>query len=364
MIYLNNAGTSWPKPPEVLRVCAEILAAAPSEALPRWEAAHAEVAALLGLEPAGRLLLTPSCTAALAAAIGDLPWRAAEVVLTSALEHHALLRPVADLVAHRGVEHAVAPYSSEAPVDLDFVRARLARGGVRLVAMTGVSNVTGECLPVAELAALAHEHGALFLLDAAQWIGVLPFDPAALGVDLVAFAGHKGPLGPQGVGGLWAAPGVEFETTDRLEPATARFSMKRAPSYCDTGSAGLAAGVGLATGLRASLHGEHAGEVARSLATAARSELRSRPQCRVFGGESNRYGATVALSLAGLSPADAETRLRARGIEVRGGQHCAPSACAAVGAPEGVLRVSFGPANRSEDVSALLEAIDEITEAP
>jgi selenocysteine lyase/cysteine desulfurase len=106
----------------------------------------------------------------------------------------------------------MAPRAADAPIDLDFVAASLARGGVRLVACCMASNVTGEILPVAELTRLAHEHGALMLIDAAQTAGCLPIDVGVLGADLFAFAGHKGPHAPQGIAGLYAAPSVAFES--------------------------------------------------------------------------------------------------------------------------------------------------------
>jgi len=154
MIYANHAGTSWPKPPEVGAAVAAALAAAPGERAAIFADAAAEVVRALGLPGPERLLLTPGCAAALAVAIGDLPWAEGDVVVTSALEHHALARPVEKLTRERAVVHEVAPYRPGAPVDLDSVRDVLARGRVRLVAVTAASNVTGEVLPVGALDAV------------------------------------------------------------------------------------------------------------------------------------------------------------------------------------------------------------------
>ncbi|HXI01695.1 MAG TPA: aminotransferase class V-fold PLP-dependent enzyme, partial [Candidatus Saccharimonadales bacterium] len=254
MIYANNAGTSWPKPPEVREAVAATLAAPPEEAPRLLAAAHEEIAGFLGVKDPARLLLTQGCTSALALAIGDLPWESGDVVVTSSLEHHALERPVAKLVRERGVIHRAAPYRPGLPVDPGFVSGVLGEGRVRLVALTAASNVTGEILPVEEIAGMAHRHGALCLVDAAQTAGLLPIDAERLGVDILVFAGHKGPLGPQGIGGLWAAPHVEFRSpaaaceiggSRRADGACSPF-----PGYCDAGSANVAGAAGLAAGMR------------------------------------------------------------------------------------------------------------------
>lgn len=358
MIYANHAGTSWPKPRAVLAAVAESLAAPPPEGLRAWAEAQQRAAEWLGLPDPERLILTPACTASLAVAIGDLPWSAGDGVLTSALEHHALLRPLAPLVRHHGVTHHVAPRGSETPIDLDFVEARLRAGGVRLVAATAASNVTGECLPVAELGALAHEHGALFLLDAAQWLGVRPFDWAGHGrPDLLTFAGHKGPLAPQGVGGLWSSAHVRFASPDVC--GGGRWRTKPAPSYCDTGSSALAAAAGLGAGLAwLGARGDDPGRAARETARELARSLASDRRFRLLGAPGCERTAVVAFALDGDPPAAWEDACAERGLVLRAGQHCAPDACAAVGAPDGVVRVSFGPG--SEDVGpdtlAILQA--------
>src|SRR5688572_9232409 len=96
-IYANNAGTSWPKAPGVIEAASAALAAPPYASLQLLQAARAQVCDALGIVAPERLLLTGSCTAALALLIGDLPLQAGDIVLTSALEHHALMRPLQQL---------------------------------------------------------------------------------------------------------------------------------------------------------------------------------------------------------------------------------------------------------------------------
>lgn len=361
-LYVNNAGTSWPKPPEVGEAVAAALATDPRRLGELFEASRETVCRYLGIADTERFLFTPSCTSALAVAIGDLPWQEGDAVLTSSLEHHALVRTI-EALKRRGVEHVAAPYRPGMPVDPDFVDQALTRGRVRLVAVTAASNVTGELLPLAELALSAHRHGALLLVDAAQTAGVVPVDVEALAPDILVFAGHKGPLGPQGIGGLWAAPHVAFESPqavcdlrDRREGAI----CAPMPGYCDVGSVNMAAAAGLAAGFRW-LANEGAENEARTLALDLVEALRRRAHCTVFGGADAKRTATVSMRIRGVTPERAEALFGGQGIVVRGGQHCAPMALEAIGAPEGTLRVSFGPFNRESDVERILAVVDSMS---
>lgn len=362
--YVNNAGTSWPKPPQVHQAAAAALEAAPHETLEVFDSAHRTVCEALGVPDPDRLLLTSGCTAALGVALGDLPWQAGDVIVTSSLEHHALARPVDKLVRERGVVHHAAPYEPGTPMDMDFVRDVLKAGGVRLVATTAASNVTGELLPLAELGALAHEHGALQLVDAAQTVGLLPVDVAKLGADIVTFAGHKGPLGPQGIGGLWARPGVSFEspwaTCDIGTGSGDRGACSPFPGYCDVGSVNLSGAAGLAAGLRWLTENPERPGRAVQLAQDLAAALRERDGCTVLGGEDTPRTGTLAVQLARLPLAQTEAFFRQHDIVVRAGSHCAPMALEALGAPDGVLRLSFGPFNDDDDVQAILNAVDDV----
>ena len=153
MIYANAAGTSWPKPAGVVDAVQRAMLADPSDNAARYREGHEAVRRFFGVPDAAaeRLLLAPSCTSALGVALGDLQLERGDVVITSSLEHHALARPVQKLVWERGVVHAQAPYAPGAPIDLDYVEATLRAGRVRLVAVTGASNVTGERLPIEAL---------------------------------------------------------------------------------------------------------------------------------------------------------------------------------------------------------------------
>lgn len=361
-IYVNNAGTSWPKAPGVTEASSVALAAAPEASRGAWQAARAETCRMFGIEQPERLLLTGSCTAALSLLIGDFPLQEGDVVLTSALEHHALTRPIQQLVRTRGVVHEAAPYAPGAPFDLDYARGLLRGGQVRLIAVTAASNVTGELLPVDALGRLAREHGVPLLLDAAQAACLTPIDLKRMPVDMLVFAAHKGPLAPHGIGGLWVAPHVELQSPSALCEIGAgprsTHSCASFPSDCDLGSLNLAAAAGLAAAVRWQLaQGDALYDPARALATRLRRLLREQPGCRVFGAEDAPHTATLSFLLDGLPLARAESHFAARAITLRAGQHCAPLALEAIGAVGGTIRVSFGPFNRADDVDAIAAAV-------
>lgn len=368
-IYLNAAGTSWPRPPGVAEAIARAGAAPPDDWPGILDTARREIAAFFGVGDPERLMLTSGCTSALAVAIADVPWRQGDVALTSSLEHHALLRPLAKL-AHPGrIGLETAPRAGDAPVDLEWVEARLRSGGVRLVAASAASNVTGELLPIDELVTLAHRHGALCLIDAAQLAGAAPLDLGALGADLVAFAGHKGPQGPQGIGGLYVAPGVALEspaaTCERRGGGSEADACSPMPGWCDVGSANVAGAAGLAAGVGwlASRGPRRLRDATRALTARLLDGLEELPDVRIHGArDAERRVAVVSLSHSRLAAEVLERRLRLEhGIATRAGHHCAPQAHETLGtAAHGTLRVSFGPQNVSSDVDAFLGGLRSV----
>lgn len=338
--YLNNAGTSWPKGPGCAETVAEVMGADPRTYGAQFEQARTDIAGSLGIAAASRLLLTPGCTSALATAMRRIRWAPGDAVLTSAVEHEAVLGPIADLVRNVGIEHRVVPYRRGDAFDLECCDGMLADGKVRWVVLTAASNVTGECLPVAEIVALARRHGARVLLDAAQVVGLSPLHFESLGVDAIAFAGHKGPLAPLGVGGLWVREDAPIEV-----------------GFCDVGSLDLPSAVAMSRSLRW-LDSDAAPPpgTAASLRNELRAALLQRPGCHVLGGEGPSTG-VVSVCFDALPAAKAEAVFAAHDIVVRAGRHCAGSATAMLGAPEGTVRFSFGRLNRADDVDAVMRVV-------
>jgi selenocysteine lyase/cysteine desulfurase len=364
MPYLNQAGTSWPKPEPVRAAVAEALAVDPST----WDTAHDRawraVAAHLGSADHERLLLTPGCTSALAVAVADHAWQAGDRVLCSGYEHHALHRPLLAL-AGRDVELVVIPPAGDGPLDLEALRHELRRGRVRMVALSAASNVTGEILPCREVIRLAHEHDALCLLDAAQVTGWLPIDVAELDVDLLAFAGHKALHGPWGIGGLYVAPRVTMTTPAATCSIGAGKACAPMPGPCDVGSVDRAALAGLEAALAWLAAPERAERlaVARDLTEHVEGALSMLPGVTLLARTPASERLPTVAFTSRIAPAAIARSLFARGVVVAHGLQCAPLAHETLGsAARGAVRISFGPQNTEEDAARVVEELQAVLE--
>ena len=348
-LYLNHAGTSWPKPEPVRAAVEAAYASDPRQWPVSFERDHRAVAARLGLEP-DRLLLTPGCTSALALALADLPWAPGDRVLTSSFEHHAMMRPLRALEG-RGVEVVQLPPAGDAPLDLDALDRELGRGA-RAIALSHASNVTGALLPVEVAIAKVRAAGGWSIVDAAQTAGWLPLPT---GADVVAFAGHKGPQAPWGVGGLFVGPGAEMATPSAacsLDGSTVCATM---PGYCDGGSVDRAALAGLVAGL--AFMAARPERLARARAQVRHLEaVAIRAGIERLGPPPDGRVPTLALRIPSL--AEVQGRLAAEGVVASVGVQCAPAAHESLGtAPEGALRLSVGPDTSDETLERAAQVL-------
>jgi|GEM_PF-813502 len=210
MIYLDNAATSWPKPPGVAQAMADFLEEAggnPGRSGHRLSIeagrivydARERIAELFNLSDPLRVIFTLNATHAINLALQGL-LVAGDRIVTTAVEHNAVMRPLRSLEA-RGVEVSVMQCEPDGSLSLDQA-GRSIRPGTKLVVATHANNVTGTLLPITAIAEMAHAAGASLLVDAAQTAGVFPIDIQRMGIDLLAFTGHKGLMGPPGTGGL------------------------------------------------------------------------------------------------------------------------------------------------------------------
>ncbi|MFM8953526.1 MAG: aminotransferase class V-fold PLP-dependent enzyme [Planctomycetaceae bacterium] len=373
--YLDNAATTWPKPPQVLDAwlhAARDVGATAGRAAYREAVeadairgrARAAVARLLGGVDPVRVALPGGCTLALNMAIHSLLRQGGHAIATAA-DHNATLRPLHGLARRGVIELTIVPCDGQGRVELEAIAAAW-RTDTRLVAVSQVSNVTGIAQPVAEIAAVAHERGGLVVVDAAQALGLVDCRVAELGADVVAAAGHKWLLGTGGAGLLWVRPGLDLEPLVQGGTGSASDSLDMPEAFTERMEAGTPDVPGLAAMAAGIAWLEEQGIAAvgtrcRGLAASCAMRLAAIRGARVIGVPDG--GPIVSFTVEGYDPADVAVLVeQIAGVQVRSGHHCAARIHEHLGtAAGGTVRASFGPFNTEDDVSALVGAIETIT---
>ena len=376
MIYFDNAATTMMKPPEVARAVARAIDsfggvgrgvhdASLSAGLAVYRCRQ-QVAQLFNAPDAKRVAFGLNVTEALNAVIGGL-LHAGEHAITTAASHNSVLRPLYRKVDEEGAELDILPVAPDASIDYDAFAA-LFRPNTKLVVVTHASNLTGDVYDVARMARIAHEHGALICIDAAQTAGVVPIDMQRDGIDIVAFTGHKSLYGPQGTGGVVLGEDIDLPWFKVGGSGTHSYDREHPSFYPERLEAGTLNAHGIA-GLSAGIaHIEELGvsEIARQTAVLAdrfEAGVRDIPDVRIIGGHGG-IGRTgiVAINVGDIDSAQVADALGYDyGICVRAGAHCAPLMHEAMGtAQQGAVRFSFSHFNTAEEVDAGIAAIREI----
>jgi selenocysteine lyase/cysteine desulfurase len=373
--YLDNAATTWPKPEQVWTAweqAARHLGATAGRAA-YGEAVEAEAirsrarsaaARLLGGVDPRRVALPAGGTLALNMAIHGFA-RTGDHVIATAADHNATLRPLHELARRKVIDLTIVPCDATGRVDPADIAAAW-RPATRLVVCSHASNVTGVVQDARSIAAVAHGRGAVFLLDAAQTLGQLPFDAAASGADIVAAPSHKWLLGPAGAGILWVRPGIELEPLIQGGTGTASDSLDMPEAFGDRMEAGTPDVPALA-GLHAAVDWLEArgiaavGGTCRRLADSCAAGLRGIGGVRVFGG--TEAGAPiVSFTVEGYDPVEIAALLeQMAGVQARAGYHCAACVHDHIGTrAAGTVRVSFGPFNTADDVDAVVRSVGRL----
>jgi len=379
--YLDYAATSALRPPEVREAMVSYLdevGATPGRSAHRLSVEAGRIALRCRLALArllhvpgdpGRICFQPNATFALnTALLGIL--RPGDRVVRTVFDHNAVRRPIAAL-GTSGVSVSVIRGAADGSLDLDDARRRI-QGGVgerpaRLVALPHVSSVLGSALPVTEIAEIARSAGALVLLDAAQSAGHVEVDVAALDVDLVALTGHKGLLGPQGIGALWVRDGIEVAPLALGGGGPDSFDERMPDALPDRLEVGTLNGPGIA-GLLAGIEwveAEGVGTIHERLARLKRrlaEGLDVIPGVTVVSPPASDGAPIVAIVVDFLDPSALAHRLdRAFAVLTRAGLHCAPETHEAMGtAVGGAVRFSLGWASTRADVERALDAVRTI----
>jgi cysteine desulfurase / selenocysteine lyase len=340
-----------------------------AEATAAYEGARATVADHIGAADRREVIFVRNATEAInlvARAWGDANLGSGDHIVLTEMEHHSNIVPWQQLAERTGAEVDWVPVGEDGLLDMDAYATLLERGP-KLVAVTHVSNVLGTENPVAEIARLAHEAGALVLADGAQAAPKLPLDVTELGVDFYALTGHK-LYAPTGIGALWG----KLDLLRELPPFLGGGSMIRKvtkerttfadpPARFEAGTPAIAQAIGMASALRwlDSLGMDAVLEHERRIADYALERLADVPGIRVFGPSRGpeRVG-PVSFELEGVHAHDISEILDRHGVAVRAGHHCAQPLMDRLGIAA-TARASFGVYTTPEEVDRLVEGLHD-----
>ncbi len=376
MIYLDNGATSFPKPRGMIAEmedCMMNYCGNPGRSGHRMSMktgekvyrARRNVASLFHIKDPGRLIFTKNTTESLnMAMIGFL--REGDHVVTTAMEHNSVLRPLKAL-EKRGISHTIVNADSEGHVSSQDI-GKAIRDNTRLIAVTGASNVTGTVMPLEEIGMLAKRRHIPLLIDAAQCAGAVDLDVEKLGVSMLAFPGHKGLLGPLGTGGLYIGEDIELqpflyggtgtESKSRLQPIDYPEGYEagtvNAPGIIGLGySASVVQRIGVETIFC------HERELIRQFDEA----VQNMEQVDLYGPVPEEKTGISLFNIRNIECEEVAEQLNSRfGIAVRGGYHCAGLAHKMIGTwDQGAVRLSVGPFNTRKDIKMAVDAVWKIS---
>jgi len=379
-VYLDTAATSRQKPEcvhEAMTCFMREVGASPGRSAhgPGIRAsrvvadAREKVADVLCVSDSSRVVFTLNCTEALNLAIKGVLRQGDHVVVTG-VEHNSVMRPLSAMADLLDVAVTRARADASGVTDPDDIR-KCIRSDTALIVMTHASNVTGAIQPVEDCGRIAREHGVPFLVDAAQTAGCIPIDLARLPVDMMAFSGHKGLMGPQGVGGLYVREGIDL--TPLTHGGTGSVSAgevqpEMLPDRYESGTpntpglAGLSAALDFITSTTV----EKIGSSIRRVSEIVLEGLEAMDRVVVYGPrDAGRRVGIFSFTIVERDAAEAAAELEGRfGVMTRVGLHCAPAAHRSIGTfPEGTIRASIGYYTTEEEAEHFLRSLEEICHA-
>lgn len=377
MIYFDNAATTIRKPDCVVQAVTQAMcslgnsgrgvhgsALDASRTIYNTRAALAE---LFGAETPERIAFTANSTQALNIAIkGTLD--PGDHVITTALEHNSVLRPLYEL-EDRGVQLTILSSDSTGNIRYEDFEKEI-KPNTKAIVTTHGSNLTGNLLDIGRIGAVAKKHGLIYIVDASQTAGVFHIDVRKMHIDILCFTGHKGLLGPQGTGGIYVREGIPIkpllsggsgvQTYLRSHPPQMPTALE-AGTLNGHGIAGLGAALGYIrqTGLDVIRQKE------QELMWEFYSQVRQIPGITVYGDFTTKNRcAIVSLNVRDYDSGEVCDALSTRyGIATRPGAHCAPLMHKALGTVEqGAVRFSFSHYNTEEEIKIAVSALRELAQ--
>lgn len=372
---MDHAATSFPKPPEVSRQMLYFMEqvgcnvnrggyAGAYSAAEHVLDTRERICKLFHFEQPKNVIFTSSVTASLNFILKGL-FQKGDHVLTSSMEHNAVMRPLVQL-EKQGVAFDQIPCRVDGTLDVDTIAPRIQKN-TKAIVLTHASNVCGTILRIEKVGALCKKHGLMFIVDCAQSGGTVPIDMLKMQIDVLAFTGHKGLMGPQGIGGFV----VTDEAAKKMEPliagGTGSFSHldtmpELMPDRFEAGTPNLPGIYGLNAALRflETTGTEVIRQKETNLTAAFLERLKDQSDLRIVGtGDANKQTAVVSLDFPNRDNAEIAFLLDSNyGIMTRCGLHCAPYAHKTLETfPQGTVRFSFGYFNTMDEIAYAADRI-------
>ena len=379
MIYLDNAATSFPKPEAVYGTmlrCMREYCANPGRSGHRMSVitakavneARAAISRFFNISYPMRLSFTKNATEALNIAIrGSL--KAGEHAIATSMEHNSVIRPLKTMERDAGIELTIVECDNNGFIDVSDIEKSF-RTNTRLVICTLASNVTGAIFPVKEIGSVCRRHDVNFLVDAAQGAGYASIDVSDMNIDMLAFPGHKGLLGPQGTGGLYVREGIRLNPIMQGGTGSNSEEMYQPdfmPDLLESGTLNTPGIIGLSEGIKfiESFGFENLKHYRLLLLKKLIEGIKDIKGAIIYGSARAENNAGIAaVNLEGADSVEISYMLdKEYEIASRAGLHCAPLAHRTLGTiSTGIVRLSIGCFNTFDEIDYTINAMRKISE--
>ncbi|MDA3792930.1 MAG: aminotransferase class V-fold PLP-dependent enzyme [Elusimicrobia bacterium] len=384
MIYLDNAATSFPKPPGVAEAVGEYLSEySVSSGRSSYPAAvkvskkiftcRQNIAKLFNISDASRIVFTLNATAALNTALKGI-LRKNSTALISSLEHNAIARPLNYLKETKNINILTLKSDKDGYIIKEDLENKLAKK-IDIVAVNHASNVFGLVQDIKTIGAICKKHGTLFMVDAAQTAGEIKIDVKDMNIDILAASGHKGLLSPAGVGFLYLRKGIEFPplvhggTGSNSEQS---IQPKFWPDKMESGTLNIGSIIGLEKSTEFILKRtvKEISEKKSAITSYLIQNLNQIKGLSLYGPDNpgpdkprsdKKRTSPVSFNIAGKTPSEIAEILNKKNICVRTGLHCAPMAHKFLKTyPEGTVRASAGYFTKEKEIDRLIATLKSI----
>ncbi|WP_243238239.1 aminotransferase class V-fold PLP-dependent enzyme [Ruminococcus hominis] len=376
-IYMDNAATTLPKPPEVAEAIVQAINHLGNAGRGSTEASldaarviydtRERLGRMFHAENPKQIAFTSNATESLNIAIQGLI-NPGDHVITTVMEHNSVLRPLYER-QQAGATLTILPADEDGNISYDMLEAAV-RQETKAIICTHGSNLTGNLNDIERIGKIAKAHKLLFIVDASQTAGVFPIDVQKMGIDVLCFTGHKSLYGPQGTGGIYVRDGIKIRPLKRGGSGIDTYNHNHPEQMPTALEAGTLNGHGIA-GLNAALkYVEEKGidairEIALQRAWQFYDGIKEIPGVTIYGDFSKRERCPiVSFNLYDYDSAEvSDELLMSYGISTRAGGHCAPLMHESLqNAEQGAVRFSFSHFNTKEEVEIAIRAVRELSE--